>query len=323
MPVSLPSDKENTRYQASLSTMWAVGNFSNLNDFYRSSQKLGFSHLELNHQVNSAMLNEFNSAPFVISSIHEPCPADISVDELKKRDWLISSAKEENRQNGVNAIKRSIDLANKMNVPVIVVHCGAVSLDMNSEKRLRALFEEGGSGTEDYKELFQQMIDERSKQAAPHLESVKKSLLELLDYGEQFNVQLGLENRYHYNDIPTQDEMKPLLDLAGPERLGFIYDVGHAQALGRLGFFSHRGWLDRFSTRMIGTHLHDVKGVTDHLPPGQGEVDFKMVANYLPDNAYRALEINPKKTFDQIAAGLKYLSDNGCIKNYSTGGNQL
>jgi len=45
---------------------------------------------------------------------------------------------------------------------------------------------------------------------------------------------------------------------------------------------------------MIEDHLHDVRRVTDHLPSGQGEVDFKMVANYLPGNAYRALEIIPK-----------------------------
>ncbi|HKZ44872.1 MAG TPA: TIM barrel protein [Anaerolineales bacterium] len=310
-------------YHASLSTMWAVGNYSDLNDFRLTAQKLGFTHLELNHQVNTAMLNGFNPSPLGISSIHEPCPADVSVEELKRKDWLISSLNEENRRNGIDAIKRSIPLADKLIVPIIVVHCGAVSLGFTLEKKLRTLYEKGGNGSGDYKEIFQRMVFERSKQASPHLEAVKRSLLELLDYARHYNIRLGLENRYHYNDIPIQDEMKTLLELAEPGRLGFIYDVGHAQALDHLGFLPHREWLQRFSTRMIGTHLHDVRGVTDHLPPGLGEVDYKMVADYLPENAYRALEINPKSSFDQIAAGLKYLADQGCIRKYSAGGNLL
>ena len=93
-------------------------------------------------------------------------------------------------------------------------------------------------------------------------------------YAGRFGIRLGLENRYHYMDIPTPDELEQLLELAGPDRLGFIYDVGHAQALDRLGFFPHEEWLKRFASRMIGAHLHDVIGVNDHHAPGLGEIDF-------------------------------------------------
>jgi len=33
------------------------------------------------------------------------------------------------------------------------------------------------------------------------------------------------------------------LGLAGPDRIGFIYDVGHAYTLDYLGFYSHEEWL--------------------------------------------------------------------------------
>jgi sugar phosphate isomerase/epimerase len=313
MSVSKDLTTESHRYQASLSTMWAIRKFSNLNEFARSAQKLGFSHVELNHSVNSNMLEGFAPEPLEVSSIHEPCPSDIPVEELKSNDWLISSIDEKKRQNGVLSIKRSIDLAVKFNAPVIVIHCGAVTQDMIGEKKLRALFDENKFWSDEYKDIFQQMINERRKLGASHLESVKKSLLELLEYAHRSGIRLGLENRYHYNDIPTQDEMRSLLDLAEPDRLGFIFDVGHAQALDRLGFYSLKEWLQQFSSRMIGTHLHDVKGVNDHLPPGLGEVDFDLVSKYLPQNAYRALEMNPISTFDQLQAGLKYLADHNCI----------
>jgi hypothetical protein len=43
---------------------------------------------------------------------------------------------------------------------------------------------------------------------------------------------------------PVGYELEELLSLAGPERLGFIYDVGHAHALSYLGFFRHDEWLE-------------------------------------------------------------------------------
>jgi sugar phosphate isomerase/epimerase len=108
--------------------------------------------------------------------------------------------------------------------------------------------------------------------------------------------------------------MGELLALAGPDQLGFVYDVGHAQALDRLGFFSHEEWLRRYSSRMIEVHLHDVKGVTDHLAPGLGEVDFDMVASYLPEDAIRTFELQVVNTPEQVRAGLRFLAEHGCIK---------
>jgi hypothetical protein len=36
----------------------------------------------------------------------------------------------------------------------------------------------------------------------PYLDAVKKSLFELLEYADHFNFRLGVENRYHYHDLP-------------------------------------------------------------------------------------------------------------------------
>jgi sugar phosphate isomerase/epimerase len=124
---------------------------------------------------------------------------------------------------------------------------------------------------------------------------------------------LGLENRYHYLEFPSPDELEQLLGLAGPDRLGFIYDVGHAQALSRLGFYPHDDWLKRFSRRIIGTHLHDVSSLQDHLVPGEGEVDFDLIAAYLPKDAFRTLEFQEPHTQEQVKAGLKFLEQHGCI----------
>jgi len=308
-------DKENSMptFNVSLSTMWAKKNFPGLHDFFEGARRLGFPKIELNHQIDSGDLAGIDLCRHQFSSVHEPCPSDISVDELKKFDWLISSPDEGNRIRGVASIKRSIDLAHQLKAPVIVVHSGTVSTELNTEKELRKLFEAGKMDTDRYLELKQDMIKRRVEHVGPHLEAVKKSLLELLDYSAQLHICLGLENRYHYFDIPNLDEMGELLSLAEPERLGFVYDVGHAQALDRLGFFQHEEWLRRYASRIIEAHLHDVIGVIDHHAPGLGEVDFKMVASYLPEDAIRNFELQAMNSPEQVKAGLKYLVDIGCV----------
>jgi len=305
---------KNQKFNTSLSTMWAIGQFPSLNDFHEASQRMGFTGIELNHHVTLSLLSGSNLKEIQFSSIHEPCPAEISVETLKERDWLISSENEHCRNKGVEAIKRSIDLAYRLGVNVVVVHCGNIPSDLAIENQMREQFLQGCQDTPGYDAIKTEMINERAALVGPLLEAVKKSLLELLEYASRHQVRLGLENRYHYYDIPTLDEMGMLLDLAGPGLLGYIHDVGHAHAQDRLGFYPHEEWLQRYSNRMIGVHLHDVIGIADHYAPGLGEVDFDKLAAYLPADAFRTCELQVVNTTEQVKAGLKFLAEHGCIK---------
>jgi len=89
-----------------LSTMWGIKRFDTLKQFFDEGSALGFARFELNHAVDSAMLKHVNG--YRIVSVHEPCPADVSAGELKKRNWLISAPDEHNRREGVNAVKRAL-----------------------------------------------------------------------------------------------------------------------------------------------------------------------------------------------------------------------
>jgi sugar phosphate isomerase/epimerase len=299
---------------ASLSTMWALTNYPDLNDFFEISKQLGFQKIELNHQVDSAMLSRVHLDHYQFSSVHEPCPTDISTKDLVARDWLISSTDENFRTQGVGTVKRSIRLANDLGAPTVVVHCGTVPCNMNYESKLRTLFRNGQNTSEEYQDIKSKFIQLRTELVGPRLNSVKKSLNELLEYADQFKIGLGLENRYHYMDIPSIDEMGGLLSLADTNRLGFIFDVGHAQALDRLGFYTLEDWLMRYSSRMFGTHLHDVIGLTDHYAPGLGEINFNWIASFLPVNSFRTFEMLPGNTLAQVRNGLHLMLEAGCIK---------
>ncbi|MBN1318724.1 MAG: sugar phosphate isomerase/epimerase [Anaerolineales bacterium] len=294
-----------------LSTMWAVGRFPNLIDFFEAGKKLGFGRFELNHSVNSAMLDGI-SLDGMIASIHEPCPADISTKELKQRNWLISAPDEENRRQGVLATRRSIDLAHELGARVVIVHPGQVDIDPSLESTLVSLYHAGKFNQPEYIQAKEKLVTKRGAQAETNLRSVRRSLGELANYAAQWGIRLGLENRFHYQEIPLPDELDQLLDLDHGEIVGYWHDIGHAQVLEHLGFNTHEEWLRRFAGphgRVLGVHLHDVKGITDHLAVGLGRVDWDMVARYLPDSALRTCEFHSSNSPQEVAAGLKWLVD--------------
>ena len=70
-------------FDIALSTMWAIGQFPSLAAFFDAGRDLGFTRFELNHAVNSAML-EGLALNGMIASVHEPCPADISTAILRQ-----------------------------------------------------------------------------------------------------------------------------------------------------------------------------------------------------------------------------------------------
>jgi sugar phosphate isomerase/epimerase len=289
-----------------LSTMWAIGQFKNLADFFSAGRKLGFARFELNHAINSAML-EGLSLNGMITSIHEPCPADLSVPMLKERNWLISAPDEENRRQGVAAVQRSIDLAHRLGVQVVIVHPGRVDIDLALESTLVRLYKAGESDQPEYAQAKGQLAEARAAQAKVNMRSVRRSLLELAEAAAQVGVRLALENRYHYHEIPLPDELDDLLRLGCGEVLGYWHDVGHAQVLQHLGFGTHEEWLRRFTGRMIGIHLHDVVGLSDHLAIGLGQMDWEMVARYLPASALRTCEFQPFNAPKEVAAALTWL----------------
>ena len=291
-----------------LSTMWAIGQFQNLADFFSAGRRLGFARFELNHGINSAML-EGLSLNGMITSIHEPCPADLSASLLKERNWLISAPDEENRQQGVAAVRRSIDLAHRLGVRVVIVHPGRVDIDTTLESTLVKLYKAGKSDQPEYAQAKERLVAARAAQAEVNMRSVRRSLLELAEVTSRVGVRLALENRFHYHEIPLPDELEDLLSLGCGEVVGYWHDVGHAQVLQNLGFDMHEEWLRRFAGRIIGVHLHDVVGITDHLAIGLGKLDWEMVGRYLPGNVLRTVEFQAVNSPAEVAAALKWLTE--------------
>ena len=141
--------------------------------------------------------------------------------------------------------------------------------------------------TTEYGRTKEKIIRQRSSRVPPYLEAARKSLQELSKYSQQQGIILGLETRFHFHEIPNIDEMAELLDEMAGGPVGYWHDVGHAEVQQRLGFSLHEQWLSRYKHRMVGIHLHDVLGISDHRPPGKGDVNWSMMAECLLHNPGR------------------------------------
>ena len=87
--------------------------------------------------------------------------------------------------------------------------------------------------------------------------------------------------------------MRLLLQEIKDLEIGFWHDSGLLE-MRHAGGLEHPGeWLDGFSNIMHGSTLHDFSGGADHLPPGIGQVDWELVADYLPRQSTRILAVAP------------------------------
>jgi sugar phosphate isomerase/epimerase len=81
----------------------------------------------------------------------------------------------------------------------------------------------------------------------------------------------------------------------------------------RLQLIDKHHWLTELADRCLGIHLHDVDGLKDHQPPGQGTADWEYVRRYLPPTALRVCEINQHTPEEQVATAIPYLREQGIL----------
>ena len=182
------------------------------------------------------------------------------------------------------------------------------------DEQLRALYRAGSKGTPDYEELRRKVITDRASRSAPHLDKCLESLCEIVAFAADTGVMLGLENRFHFYELPVFEELRAMLNEFKQPWVGWQFDIGHLQVHDQLGLLIMKDWLEQFSQRIVGLHWHDVIGIQDHQAPGTGEVDFAMIAKFLPPDCYHTLEVDKALSRETVAQGMHHLEKTGCIK---------
>ena len=301
----------------SLSTMWAQQDrFDDIEAFRTAAASFGYTAIEVSHSADTPRLETLmRPGPIGLSSLHAPTPRRKLPDGRWNSDANLADPEEELRRIAVEHTKRTIDYAGALGLRYVVVHLGGVGSAMTEwEQRLRRLFDAGVREGSEVEMLREKCTEHRSAGAALHLEAASRSLKELTDYAGPRGVALGLENRYHFHEIPSPEEALTLLAGYGNNQAGYWHDVGHAEVQHRLGLIDRHSWFPKLTSRTIGTHLHDVDGIGDHRAPGNGDVDWTYIAAGLPKTALRVFEIDQRQPDDLVAKAPTFLRERGVIE---------
>lgn len=103
--------------------------------------------------------------------------------------------------------------------------------------------------------------------------------------------------------------LRMLLDLLDPQLFGHCFDSGHFNMFATVSLDE---WFSVLGERIVESHLHDNHGQADeHLPIGEGEINFSMVTSllhrYAPDAVW-TLEAHSRPRLERARANVqKYL----------------
>jgi sugar phosphate isomerase/epimerase len=74
-----------------------------------------------------------------------------------------------------------------------------------------------------------------------------------------------------------------------------------------LGITRSNQLLETYGKFLLGVHIHDVNGYSDHHVPGMGEVDFDLLKKYLKSDTIKILEIHPRESEKDLIDGINFL----------------
>ncbi len=296
-----------------ISTTWNSVLHSTMQDMLLEIKEVGFDAIELGYKFTPVQLDEILSLvkdmDMKVASVHNFCPMPVEtwLNRFATDAYRLSSLNEKERRKAIDYTKMSIDTACKFSCGVVVVHAGTVELSQSLVKAPLNLYNQGKFGSKEYIRAKEKILAVRAAKKGPFLESLAKSFEEVLSYARSSGVKLGLETRYYLNEIPNLEETGYFLNLFQDKGLFYWHDMGHAEVGERLGVAAHLDYLKKFSDRLIGLHLHGIKGIDDHLAPFSGDFDFSKILPYLRKDLINVIEAHPPSTPQQLKEALQKL----------------
>ncbi len=297
-----------------LSTSWQSGDPVTAEEMLAALKNLDISGIELSYRIPEDFFNQMKRllkhSGLKIVSIHNyfPIPSARSDSKGSGDLFLLSSPDNEERQNAIRFTTKSIEHAGEMGATAVILHCGIV--EMNHE--MQALYHYINSNRLDSDEaqiFIRNKLRERDRRKPQHLDCLLASLDRLVAVAEKQGVLLGLENRYHYHELPGLDDFKVIFNQFQGAPIGYWHDTGHAHANETLGLIPRQSLLQSYSDRLIGIHLHDAVGLDDHMPPGSGEIDFKALTPFLKSNSIKVIELKPGIPVSEVKEGIRFIRE--------------
>jgi sugar phosphate isomerase/epimerase len=294
----------------SFSTCWNSGRHTAGDEMLREIKtELGFDWIELGHGIRLSMMpgiqKMFDADQIRFSSLHNFCPLPVEVMVASPDCYQFSAVSAEERERAMRQTFQTIDFAQRLGAPFVVLHLGAVKMRLITD-RLIEMTKAGKHLSRRYVRAKLKAVATRERRAPPHLQRVKDCLRRIVDHAVSKNVRIALESRRGYEEIPTERELPTLLEELNSGPVGYWHDFGHSQIKENLGFIDHAEWLGAIGQRAFGCHVQDcIWPARDHEPPFTGGIDFEKLVPLLPSSCLFVWEMKPNKTADAIRQSVR------------------
>ena len=272
----------------SLSTNWCNRRIESGEEIAEKAMELGFEELELGFHTTQAQVKGFKARrdQIPVGSVHAFCPVPISAPQGYPELYSLASLDENDRAIARVHVKKNIEFAAEMGADTVVLHAGRVMC--------RGFFHRWD-------------LKRRVKRGQKLVAAFKRELELMVPILEKNKVTLGLENLPYLEGFPAEWEMK---DLVGDWVKPWL-DTGHD--------FVRRvqGWRDMPAPvaetttvreiQPIGMHISDSQGGDDHLPPGEGRVDFPMLKTFAENARHVVFEPAANVREAALRKGIEHL----------------
>ena len=247
----------------SLSTNWCNRRIESGEEIADKAMELGFEELELGFHTTQAQVRGFKARldRIPVGSVHAFCPVPISAPQGYPELYPLASLDENDRAIARVHVKRNIEFAAEMGADAVVLHAGRVMC--------RGFFHRWD-------------LKRRVKRGRKLVAAFKRELERMVPILEKNKVTLGLENLPYLEGFPAEWEMK---DLVGDWVKPWL-DTGHdfVRRVNRWPSDAQDILGSQLSTSQllnpVGLHISDSQGGDDHLPPGEGRVDFPALKTF-------------------------------------------
>ncbi len=279
---------------------------------------LGFRAVELEYRIDVNLFREMR--PLILKeglkivSIHNffPTPDSTPTSKASGDLFLLSSPDREERNRSITKTLQTIEWAHDLGARVVVLHLGRVEMDPEYD-RIHTLSRHGTLDSTEGQRFLAEKQRERLRKRQPYLEATFRSLDHLVEEAEKRGILLGVENRYHYHEIPDFAEIGLILEHFSGGSLRYWHDIGHAYVQEKLGFMRPGDLLRSYKSMLVGIHLHDVNGLDDHWSPGSGEIDFPALKEHLESAQIKILEVHKKSDRKELLSGRNMLERIGLV----------
>ncbi|MCW3795438.1 sugar phosphate isomerase/epimerase [Paenibacillus sp. LS1] len=271
----------------SFSTCWNIRKHDVGEDMIREIADLGFRRVELNYNVTKEMLKTIE--PMIergdigVSSVHNTFPHDPDPD-YGTDSILLGFEDEVKRKRAIELLVESAEYAQRYGGEAVVVHPGEVPFPQDISKDLGKLYNEEGPDSPKYRSKWAELMERREALSSGYVEKIIASLDEVCNRAaaKGLDVHFGIETRSRPQQIPTLAEAKTIITALKGAPVGIWYDTGHAIMMDRLGLYDSVGEMQGLMDDIVGVHIHETLGLSDHWCPYVHSKDMNFYDAYLP-----------------------------------------